>query len=118
MKGFFASIPYPEFGKGALDSFEKKEAYFKRLFYIVFSFMNVQIYTEVMNSEGRTDAILYLGDVIYIVEAKLDASPEEALEQIRQKGYASRFEGSGKQVVSIGLNFSSKTRTIESWRIV
>lgn len=118
LKGFFASIPYPEFGKGALDSFEKKEAYFKRLFYIVFSFMNVQIYTEVMNSEGRTDAILYLGDVIYIVEAKLDASPEEALEQIRQKGYASRFEGSGKQVVCIGLNFSSKTRTIESWRIV
>ena len=86
LKGFFASIPYPEFGKEAMDSFEKKEAYFKRLFYIVFSFMNVQIYTEVMNSEGRTDALMYLGNTVYIVEAKLDASPEEALRQIEEKG--------------------------------
>lgn len=117
LKGFFASIPYPEFGKDALDTFEKKEAYFKRLFYIVFSFMNVQIYTEVMNSEGRTDALMYLGDTVYIVEAKLDASPEDALRQIQEKGYASRFAGSGKKVVCLGLNFSSTARTIDSWLI-
>ncbi len=117
LKGFFASIPYPEFGREELDSFEKKEAYFKRLFYIVFSFMNVQIYTEVMNSEGRTDALLYLGDTVYIVEAKLDSSPQEALNQIEEKGYATRFAGSGKNIVRLGLNFSSKTRTIDGWAI-
>ena len=115
LKGFFASIPYPEFGKESFDTFEKKESYFKRLFYIVFSFMNVQIYTEVMNSEGRTDALIYLGDSVYIVEAKLDSTPQEALKQIEEKGYATRFAGSGKKVVCLGLNFSSKTRTIESW---
>lgn len=117
LKGFFAAIPYPEFGRESLDTFEKKEAYFKRLFYIVFSFMNVQIYTEVMNSEGRTDALMYLGDTVYIIEAKLDATPEEALQQIREKGYATRFAGSGKTVKCIGLSFSSKTRTIENWEI-
>ena len=118
LKGIFASIPYPEFGREALDTFEKKEAYFKRLFYIVFSFMNVQIYTEVMNSEGRTDAIMYLGDVNYIIEAKLDASADEALRQIMEKGYASRFAGSGKKLICVGLSFSSKTRTIDSWKTV
>lgn len=117
LKGFFASIPYPELGSDALDTFSKKEAYFKRLFYIVFSFMNVQIYTEVMNSQGRTDAIMYLGDTVYIVEAKLDSSADEALRQIREKGYATRFAGSGKKIVCIGLNFSSKTRTIDNWII-
>lgn len=117
LKGFFASIPYPEFGGEALGSFEKNEAYFKRLFYIVFSFMNVQMYTEVMNSEGRTDALLYLGDTVYIIEAKLDSSPEEALRQIREKGYATRFAGGKGKVVLLGLNFSSKTRTIDGWRI-
>ena len=89
----------------------------KRLFYVVFSFMNVQIYTEVMNSEGRTDALMFLGDTVYIVEAKLDATPEEALRQIEEKGYAARFAGSGKHVVRLGLNFSSKTRTIEEWAV-
>ena len=117
LKGFFASIPHPEFGSESLDTFEKKEAYFKRLFYVVFSFMNVQIFTEVMNSEGRTDAIMYLGDTVYIVEAKLDSSSDEALRQIEEKGYAARFAGSGKNVVRLGLNFSSKTRTIEGWAI-
>ena len=117
LKAFFASIPYPEFGTEALDTFEKKEAYFKRLFYIVFSFMNVQIYTEVMNSEGRTDALMYLGDTVYIIEAKLDSSPEEALRQIEEKGYATRFAGSGKNIVRLGLNFSSQTRTIERWAV-
>ena len=117
LKGFFASIPYPEFGAEALDGFEKKEAYFKRLFYIVFSFMNVQIYTEVMNSEGRTDALMYLGDTVYIIEAKLDSSPEDAIRQIHEKGYATRFAGSGKKVVCLGINFSSETRTIDSWII-
>ena len=115
LKGFFASIPYPEFGNGSMDTFEKKEAYFKRLFYVVFSFMNVQIYTEVMNSEGRTDAIMYLGDTVYIIEAKLDASAEEALRQIKEKGYATRFAGTDKRIICLGLNFSSRTRTIDSW---
>ena len=117
LRAFFASIPYPEFGNEALDTFTKKEAYFKRLFYVVFSFMNVQIYTEVMNSEGRTDVVMYMGNTIYIIEAKLDASPEEALRQIHEKGYASRYTGSGKKLVLIGLAFSSKTRTIDSWKV-
>ena len=117
LKGFFASIPYPECGRESMDTFEKKEAYFKRLFYVVFSFMNVQIYTEVMNSEGRTDAILYLGDTVYIIEAKLDSSPDEALRQIKEKGYATRFAGTDKRIVLLGLNFSSQTRTIDTWII-
>lgn len=114
LKGFFASIPYPEFGKEAA-TFEKKEAYFKRLFYVVFSFMNVQIITEVMNSEGRTDALMYLGDKVYIVEAKLDSTPEQALRQIQERGYPARFAGNGKTIVCLGLNFSSRTRTIDGW---
>lgn len=116
LKGFFASIPYPEFGKGALDTLEKKEAYFKRLFYIVFSFMNIQIYTEVMNSRGRTDALMFMGDNVYVVEAKLDASSaREAIDQIDARDYAARFAGTGKRVVKLGINFSSVTRTIKDW---
>ncbi|MBO7371761.1 MAG: AAA family ATPase [Bacteroidales bacterium] len=116
LKAFFASIPYPEFGKETLDSVEKKEAYFKRLFYIVFSFMNIQIYTEVMNSCGRTDALMFLGDTVYVIEAKLDAhSARIALEQIDNLGYADRFVGSGRRIVRLGLNFSSSTRTLADW---
>ncbi len=107
LKAFFASIPYPEFVKGAPESLTRKEAYYKRLFYVVFSFMNIQIYTEIMNSEGRTDAIMFLADKVYIVEAKLDAP--SAWEAIK------RFLGSSLKVQKLGLNFSSKTGTIGDW---
>lgn len=116
LKAFFASIPYPEYGQEALGTIFRKEAYYKRLFYVVFSFMNIQIYTEVMNSEGRTDAVMYLGDCVYIVEAKLDApSAQDAVNQITEKGYDKRFLGSPLKIKKLGLNFSSKTRTIEDW---
>ena len=119
LQGFFASIPYPEYGKKTLETLEQKETYFQRLFYIVFSFMNIQIFTEVMNSEGRTDAVLYLGDTVYVVEAKLDAvSAQEAVRQIDEKGYVIRYKGKGARIVKIGLNFSSKTRTIQDWVMV
>lgn len=116
LKAFFASIPYPEFGKNAPGALTRKEAYYKRLFYVVFSFMNIQIYTEVMNSEGRTDVLMYLADKVYIVEAKVDASSaQEAIDQIDEKGYAERFRGSSRKVLKLGLNFSSKTGAIGDW---
>ena len=118
LKAFFASIPYPELGKDTPGAITKKESYYKRLFYVVFSFMNIQIYTEIMNSEGRTDVIMYLADKVYIVEAKLDApSAQDAIDQINEKGYAERFRGSSLKVLKLGLNFSSKTGTIEDWKM-
>lgn len=116
LKAFFASIPYPEFGQENFDTIAKKEAYYQRLFYVVFSFMNIQIYTEIMNSEGRTDAIMYLRNAVYIVEAKVDAmTAQDAIRQIDKKGYTTRFKGSGLHIKKIGINFSSRSGTIGDW---
>ena len=69
-----------------------------------------------MNSCGRTDALMFLGDTVYVIEAKLDAhSARIALEQIDNLGYADRFVGSGRRIVRLGLNFSSSTRTLADW---
>ena len=114
LQAFFAGIPYPEFGKE--NALLKKEAYYKRLFYTVFSFMNIQIYTEVQNSEGRTDAVMVLDDAVYVVEFKVDApSARDAIEQIRAKGYATRYGSTGRKIFKLGINFSSKTGTIGDW---
>ena len=114
LQAFFAGIPYPEFGKE--NALLKKEAYYKRLFYTVFSFMNMQIYTEVQNSEGRTDAVMVLDDSVYVVEFKVDASSaREAIEQISTRGYATRYGTTGRKIYKLGINFSSKTGTIGDW---
>ena len=118
LKAFLASIPYPEFGEGFRNSFEEREAYYKRLFYVVFSFMNIRVYTEVMNSCGRTDAVMVFDDAIYVVEFKLDAaSAKEAVAQIDARGYAERFSARKRKVFKLGLNFSSESRNLDSWAL-
>ena len=53
---------------------------------------------------------------VYIVEFKLDESAEKAIEQIQQKGYVEKYQALGKQIVGLGINFSSTTKSVESWK--
>jgi hypothetical protein len=55
------------------------------------------------------------GQGVYILEYKLDQSPEAALEQIRQKKYYRAAWALGKSVVGVWVNFSGKTKNIEGW---
>ncbi|WP_293577314.1 PD-(D/E)XK nuclease domain-containing protein, partial [Prevotella sp.] len=40
----------------------------------------------------------------------------EALQQIEVKNYAAPFAMDKRTVVKLGINFSSKTRGVESWK--
>ena len=77
------------------------------------------IYTEVEHhtSHGRIDMLIKTADYIYIIEFKLDKSADEALQQIEDKQYAKPFEHDGRTIYEIGVNFSSKTRQIEEWKM-
>ena len=58
-----------------------------------------------------------LKDHVYIFEFKMDGSADEALQQIEQKGYAKPYLNDPRQVLRIGMNFSSETRTIAEWMV-
>lgn len=47
----------------------------------------------------------------------MDRSAEEALQQIEAKNYAAPFGMDNRKVITLGINFSSKTRGVESWKI-
>jgi hypothetical protein len=51
-----------------------------------------------------------------VIEVKIDSTPEVALEQIEEKKYALPYQTDGKELVKLGVNFSSKTRTISAWK--
>jgi hypothetical protein len=53
---------------------------------------------------------------IYVVEIKIDSSAEAALKQIDDKGYATPYLTDGRQLIKLGVNFSTETRTISSWQ--
>lgn len=76
-------------------------------------------YTQVEfpTSDGRMDVIIHTSDFIYIIECKLDGSAEDALQQIESKNYAAPFAMDKRTIIKLGINFSSKTRGVESWDI-
>ena len=93
------------------------ELYFQNAVWVVFKM--VGLYTEVEHhtSDGRIDMLVKTSDYIYIIEFKIDKSATEALQQIEDKQYANPFKNDGRTIFKIGINFSSKTRRIDDWRI-
>ena len=69
---------------------------------------------EYHTSRGRIDLVLQTDKFIYIMEFKLNATAEEALQQINDKHYALPFETDGRRLFKIGVNFSAETRNIEN----
>jgi hypothetical protein len=55
---------------------------------------------------------------VYVVELKINSTPEMALKQIDEKGYAVPYMEGRRTVYKIGVNFSTETRTISEWKTV
>jgi hypothetical protein len=118
MRSYFAALPYPEGGKELLEQEEYAEWHYSRIFYMLFSFMNNNLRTEVKSARGRADMVMYTAHTIYVFEFKVNRSADEALQQIDEKGYMVPYEADGRKLVKCGVSFSSKTRTLEQWKIV
>jgi len=87
--------------------------------YLVFSLMGQYTQTEVHCPGGRADAVVHTSNAIYIFEFKMEGAgtPEDALAQIEERGYANRYLASGKKLVCIGVTFDPKTRNIGEWAV-
>ncbi len=93
------------------------ELYFQNTMYIMFRMMGLYVKTEYRTSNGRIDITIDTDRYVYVIELKMDQSPETALAQIEEKGYAKPFLASGKQIIKLGINFSSETRTVDGWEM-
>jgi len=117
MRAYLAGIPYPDGGKEILDDMSKNEYYYETIFYLMFSFMNRHIQTQVKTCRGRADIVMFTAKAVYVFELKINRPAEEALAQIDEKGYMIPYTADGRKLVKCGISFSTKTRTIEEWII-
>ena len=78
--------------------------------HLLFSLLNVYIFSEVHTQNGRADAIIIHDKQIYCLEFKLDQSADIALEQIKSRGYTERFQDKGFPIHHVGINFSSENK--------
>lgn len=110
LRSLFIGIPY------AHDTSAKvQEDQVRNLIYLVFKLMSLEVQVECPMSLDRSDTIVWTDERIYVFEFKVDRTPQKAIEQIRKKGYAEPFRSDSRQIMLIGVNYSTEKRCITSY---
>lgn len=109
MQSYFAGIDY----KMKIEN----ENNFHNAFYLLMDLIGLDTETEAHTSDGSIDLRISTEDYIYIIELKYDRTAEEALRQIKDKRYNRSCYPDSREVILIGVSFSSATRCIEEWKI-
>ena len=131
IKKFFASIPgnvtaaAVSAGAGKItDAEERKvyemrqsEYYYQSLMLVTLTLAGFRTTAEHSTSDGRIDLVMEDRHYLYVIELKLDRTATEAMDQINRKQYALQWGGDGRKIFKIGLNISSKTRTVSDYSI-
>ncbi|WP_200890154.1 ATP-binding protein [Geoalkalibacter subterraneus] len=108
LTGVFASIPYTNYVNNTIGSYE---GYYASVVYAYLASLGLDLTAEDVTSKGRIDLTVKLGNRIYIIEFKVDGEGR-ALEQIKARGYHHKFQGTGKDIYLIGIDFDSEQRNI------
>jgi hypothetical protein len=116
LQALLSSVPFMQGDAALLADAEKTEAYYHRLFHFFFRMLCNEVYAEMRNATGSCDSIVFTRRFIYIFEIKIDTDPQVALRQIESKGYATPYLTDGREIIKVGVSFSTKTRTIEEWK--
>ncbi|UTY29565.1 ATP-binding protein [Treponema putidum] len=115
MQAIIAGVPYDNLPK---DKLKLREQNYQTVVYLIFKLMGQFVQTEIYCLKGRADCIVQTKDSIYIFEFKLMSagSAEDAIAQIKEKGYADQFKTMGKKIILIGSSFDEEERTIGDWK--
>lgn len=112
LRSFMAGIPYSD------DSARIPERRFSDIIFIVSSLIGLNVETERQTNRGRIDLLIKTERYIYVIEFKVDATPDSALAQIEEKGYALPFLTDGRRIFKVGAEFSTIERNISGWKAV
>ena len=113
---FYAGIPYEWYTNNVISRYE---GYYAAVFYAYFASLGLDVSVEDSTNRGRLDMALRFDNDVYLFEFKVveQAGPGAALAQLRDKGYAEKYLGSGARVHLVGVEFSSETRNIAAFDV-
>ena len=108
LKVYLAGFPY--------DIHRSSEAIYQAILYSIFNTLNFTIRAEVKTATGRLDLVVSTLTSVFVMELKYDKSPDVALEQIESKQYTLPYMQDKRNVFEVGINFSSKEKTVVDWK--
>ncbi len=118
LRSVLKSIPYGKNETAIFSDLQTTEQYYHNLYHLFFKLLCNRVNSEVRNSTGATDVVITTPRYVYVVEIKIDAKVEVALEQIDEKGYAVPYMAGEQAVYKVGVVFSTKEKTLSEWKVV
>ena len=111
LRAFFASIPYEWHTRNDIARYE---GYYASVLYAWFAGLGLDVVLEDSTSRGRLDMAVRFNEQIYLFEFKVvELAPEgSAMTQLKERGYADKYQGAGQPVHLIGVEFSRDSRNL------
>jgi hypothetical protein len=110
LTSLFSSIPYNNYVKNNISSFE---GYYASVIYAYLASLGVKIIAEDVTNKGRIDITLFIKDKIFIIEFKVGS--ENALAQIKSKNYTQKYLNQNKEIYLVGINFDEEEKNISGF---
>ncbi len=107
IKAFFSAIPYD-----IHDRIKDKEQYYQSIIYAVLAMLGLEVRGEIRVAKGRIDLMFELDKRAFIIECKLNSTAEDAVGQIKAKGYADGFSGKVDKIYLIGIALDMQERNV------
>ena len=115
-QALFASIPHDWHRHNPIARYE---GYYASVFYSHFAALGLDIVLEDTSSHGRLDMAVRFNGQVYLFEFKVvELEPEgQALQQIRDRGYADKYRAEGVPIHLIGVEFSRERRAVVGFAV-
>jgi hypothetical protein len=88
------------------------ENFYHAIIYLIFNILAIRMRVEILSSDGRIDAVVETDTRVYLFEFKKGRKPKDAIQQISDNQYANLYALSKKQMVCIGICFTTQKRGI------
>ena len=112
----FASIPHDWYRNNPIAQYE---GYYASVFYSHFAALGLDITLEDTTNRGRIDMTVCFNERIYLFEFKVvELTPKgAALDQLKERGYAEKYQGRNQPIDLIGIEFSKKQRAVVGFAV-
>lgn len=111
LKALYAGLPHDWYRNNPIAQYE---GHYASVFYSHFAALGLDVHVEDASHHGRVDMTVKFGGHIYLFEFKVvEQLPEgQALAQIKDRGYADKYQALGQPIHLIGVEFSRQQRQV------
>ncbi len=92
-----------------------QEKFFHAIIHLIFTMIGSDPRSEMHTGIGRMDTVIIMPHRIFLFEFKMNETPEEAIQCIKDREYADSLRHLNKPITGVGVVFSIEKKGVADW---